>query len=64
MTIFDEDTLMMLFDECGVDFGEWAANSNYNSSMSDEQIYALLPDDIKAYCSDLVMNTSWYHGGM
>lgn len=62
--MFDQDTLMMLFEELGFDFDEWAASSNYNPSMSDEEIYDLLPDDIKAYCSDLVMNTSWYHGGM
>lgn len=61
--MFDEDILMMLFDETGEDFEEWAAQYDYGS-MSDKDIYAALPGSIKALCGDIFPNVSWMHDGM
>ena len=62
--IFDYDTLLDLFDVYGLDFEAWATQYNYSSSLTDEEIYSILPAEIKADILDLVMNTSWYHDGM
>jgi len=61
--LFDEETLMMLFDELGIDFEEWISESNYDDSMTDQQIYALLPPDIIAMLGEFGINASWMHDG-
>ena len=61
--IFTEEILMMLFEETGEDFGEWAGQYDY-ANMSDKDIYAALPDEILAVLSDFDINASWMHHGM
>ena len=61
--MFTEEILMMLFDELGMNFEEWAATYNY-ANMTDQEIYNALPDKIKAACGDFGLNASWMHGGM
>lgn len=64
--MLSQDILMMLFEELGDEgaFDAWVASSGYNAGWSDETIYNALPDYIKEACGDIVMNESWYHGGM
>ena len=61
--MFTEEILMMLFDELGFDFEEWAAQYDY-ANMTDQEIYNALPAEIKALCGDFGLNASWMHGGM
>lgn len=63
MRLFDEDTLMMLFDELGYDFDAWAAQYDY-ANMSDQEIYNVLPQDIINLLSEFDINASWMHHGM
>lgn len=63
MRLFDEDTLMMLFEELGLDFEDWAAQYNY-ASMSDQEIYNVLPQAIINELSEFGINASWMHDGM
>ena len=62
--IFDYDTLEMLFNEVGISFDEWIADSGYTDSMTDQQIYSLLPNPIKEALYDFGINASWLHDGM
>ncbi len=61
--MFTEEILMMMFEELGYDFEEWAAVNDY-ANMSDQAIYAALPADIQAACGDFGLNASWMHGGL
>lgn len=62
------DLLQMLFEELGeelgYDFEAWALEVGYLDTWTDQQIYNALPDLIKLEVGDIVMNSSWYHGGM
>ena len=66
--MLDQVTLEMLFEELGEDAGmtflEWQANNPGWEDWTDSQIYSALPDVIKAFAADIVMNASWYHDGM
>lgn len=62
--IITQDLLEMLFEESGGDFDAWVASSGYSAGWTDQQIYNALPEDIQALIGDIVMNASWYHGGM
>ena len=61
--IFDEETLMMLFDELGLDFDAWITDSGYTAEWSDQQIYSALPEDIIAALGDFGIEASWMHEG-
>lgn len=63
MRLFDEDTLMMLFEELGLDFEDWAAQYDY-ADMSDQEIYNVLPQAIINELSEFGINASWMHHGM
>lgn len=63
MRLFDEDTLMMLFEELGLDFEDWAAQYDY-ADMSDQEIYNVLPQAIINELSEFGINASWMHDGM
>ena len=66
--ILTEDILRDLFyellEESGMTFDDWVTESGYTSEWSDKQIYDELPDFIKEWVGDLLINYSWYHGGM
>lgn len=66
--IFDDDTLMMLFDELypvlGITFDQWVTSTQYNSSMTDREIYNLLPKDMLPHLGEFDLNASWFHAGM
>ena len=62
--MFTNEILMMLFDELGLDFEEWAAIVGLAPSWTDKQIYDALPDAVKALCGEFGLNASWMHGGM
>ena len=62
-----EDVLLMLFDELSGEegaFDAWVAESGYDASWTDQQIYAALPDYIKDLMGDIGLNESWMHDGM
>lgn len=58
------ELLMMLFEELGLDFEEWAGQNLGWESWTDQEIYAKLPDEVKENLGEIVLNWSWYHGGM
>ena len=58
------ELLMMLFEELGLDFEEWAGQHLGWESWTDQEIYAKLPDEVKENLGEIVLNWSWYHGGM
>ncbi len=62
--IFDEETLLFLFDETGMDFDEWVANTGYDEGWTDQQIYNALPSEILGVLPEIGINVSWLHGGM
>ena len=62
--IFDYDTLLDLFETEGENFSEWAENCGYTPDRNDEWIYTRLPQGIKDYVTEWVLNASWYHAGM
>ena len=62
--MFTEEILMMLFDETGSDFDEWAAEVGYNSEWTDQEIYNALPAEILPYLGEFGLNASWMHDGM
>ena len=62
--IFDYETLLMLFDETGLSFAEWSAVYKDYASMTDQQIYQYLPDDINAILGEVGIHASWMHDGM
>ena len=62
--IFDSETLQMLFEETGMSFDEWVDQVSYSSSMTDQEIYNLLPGIIKDALGDFNINASWMHHGM
>lgn len=57
--LFDE-----LFEESGMTFEDWVTESGYTSEWSDKMIYESLPEFITPWIGDLLVNYSWYHGGM
>ena len=60
----NEDLLKYLFGELGLDFDEWADMYPLWTTWTDQQIYNALPQDVKDELGDILMNYSWYHGGM
>lgn len=64
--MFTSDILQMLFEEIdvGMTFEQWVADSNYNSSMTDQEIYAILPPDMYPYLAEFGLNASWMHEGI
>ena len=58
------ELLTMLFEELGLDFEAWATLNSGWESWTDQEIYAKLPDEVKANLGDIVLNWSWWHGGM
>ena len=61
--LFDYETLEMLFDELGFNLNDWIAEYGYTSDWTDQQIYAVLPDDIKDMLGEFGLNASWMHDG-
>lgn len=64
--IFDQETLEMLYDEVigGDDFTAWLDSLGYSSGMTDQEIYAILPGNIKSELGEFGLNASWMHDGM
>lgn len=63
--MFTEEILMMLFEEIetGTTFEAWAAEYDY-ANMTDQQIYAALPDALLPHLGDFGLNASWMHGSL
>jgi hypothetical protein len=64
MKVFDYDTLVMLFDEAGLDFEGWIADIGYTSDWTDVQIYSKLPTGVIDILDDVGMDVSWLQGGL
>ncbi len=64
MKVFDYDTLVMLFDEAGLDFKGWIADVDYTSDWTDVQIYSKLPTGVIDILDDVGMDVSWLQGGL
>ena len=64
MKVFDYDTLVMLFDEAGLDFEGWIVDVDYTSDWTDVQIYSKLPTEVIDILDDVGMDVSWLQGGL
>ena len=64
MKVFDYDTLVMLFDEAGLDFEGWIVDVDYTSDWTDVQIYSKLPTGVIDILDDVGMDVSWLQGGL
>lgn len=64
MKVFDYDTLVMLFDEAGLEFEGWIADTGYTSDWTDDQIYRNLPTGVIDILDDVGMDVSWLQGGL
>lgn len=48
----------------GPSYDDWKSENNINyETMTDQQIFYLLPEEIIPFLGDILMNESWYHGG-
>ena len=62
-----EEILRMLFDEYGsedLNFDVWADENDYDPSMTDREIYNLLPKELLPFLGEFGLNASWYHDGL